>query len=117
MKFKDFEVPGHHPIYVVQNTEAAMIKYHTTKQHLEQNAKRDPRQWIKYYNFIDSFAYFDYCYAQNLYKAQGATLNNVYVCEGEVMNVKPLNWKQKFQALYVATTRAKQKLVIHNKDF
>ena len=117
LKFKDFEVPGGCPIYVVQNNEKAMLQYHTKKQHFEQNAKRDPKQWIKYYSFLDSFAYFDYCYAQNLYKAQGATLNNVYVCEGEVMNVKPLNWKQKFQALYVATTRAKQKLVIHNKDF
>jgi hypothetical protein len=48
---------------------------------------------------------------------QGQTLNNVYVCEGEVMGVGPLTWKQKFQALYVAMTRAKEKLYIYNKEF
>jgi hypothetical protein len=117
MKFKDLDVVGGHPIYVVQETEQASTKYHTIKTQLKQNAEKDSRQWQKFYHFIDSFAYFDYCYAQNLYKAQGATLNNVYVCEGEVMGVKPLNWKQKFQALYVATTRARQKLIIQNKDF
>ncbi len=117
LRFRDFDVPGHHPIYVVQDTEKAMLAYHNKKLRLEQSAKIDPRQWVKYYAFLDSFAYFDYCYAQNLYKAQGATLTSVYVCEGEVMSVKPLTWKQKFQALYVATTRAKQKLVIHNRNF
>ena len=50
-------------------------------------------------------------------RAQGATLNNAYILEGEVMNVKPLSWKQKFQALYVALTRPKKNLVIHNKEF
>lgn len=117
LKFKNFSIAGNYPIYVVQKSEKASLKYHLKKHQLEQNAIRDRRQWVKYYHFLDSFAYFDYCYSQNLYKAQGATLTNVYVCEGEVMNIKPLNWKQKFQALYVATTRAKEKLVIHNKDF
>jgi superfamily I DNA/RNA helicase len=73
--------------------------------------------WHRYYAFTEQFAVFDYCYAVNLYKAQGQTLNNVYVCEGEVMSVKPLTWKQKFQALYVAMTRAKEKLFIYNKEF
>lgn len=117
LKFVNFSPVGQFPIYVVKNSEEAMLKYHNIKKTLQENALREPKQWIKYYSFISSFAYFDYCYAQNLYKAQGATLNNVYVCEGEVMGLKPLTWKQKFQALYVATTRAKQKLVIHNKDF
>ncbi len=117
MKFKNFDSPAQSPIFVIKNEESAMIKYHNIKHDLEQRAKRDPKQWVRFYSFLDKFASFDYCYAQNLYKAQGATLNNVYVCEGEVMGIKPLNWKQKFQALYVATTRAKQKLIIYNKDF
>lgn len=43
------------------------------------------------------------------------TLTNVYVCEGEIMDVKPIEWQQRFQALYVAMTRARKKLVIYNK--
>lgn len=48
---------------------------------------------------------------------QGATLSNVIVCEGAVMDVKPLSLKQKFQGLYVAMTRAKEQVHIYNKKF
>lgn len=123
VNFKNFANTGGHPIYVVSNTLEARLAYDKILSRLLQEAKRpqDPRHareaWIRYYSFIDSFAYFDYAYSVNLYKAQGQTLNNVYVCEGEVMDVKPLTWKQKFQALYVAMTRAKEKLFIYNKEF
>ena len=111
------------PIYVVSDTEEAREKYNEIKEKLRIEAVKtlDKRirglAWQRYYDFIESFAYFDYAYSVNLYKAQGQTLTNVYVCEGEVMGVGPLTWKQKFQALYVAMTRAKQKLYIYNKEF
>jgi hypothetical protein len=110
-------------VYAVEDSPEASQMYNVIKETLRSEAARITDRtlrdmaWRNYYNFIQSFAYFDYAYSVNLYKAQGQTLNNVYVCEGEVMGVGPLTWKQKFQALYVAMTRAKEKLYIYNKEF
>jgi len=117
LKFKDFIPVGNITIPVVKEDEYSMNRYNSIKLELLTNAKRDPRQWSTYYKFVDSFAYFDYGYSVSAYKAQGQTLNNVYVLEGEMMGVKPLTLKQKFQALYVAMTRAKDNLYIYNKNY
>ena len=112
-----------HPVIVVDHSIEGQLAYNKilAVKLKEAKAMTDVRlareAWKRYYAFIESFANFDYAYSVNLYKAQGQTLNNVYVCEGEVMDVKPLTWKQKFQALYVAMTRAKEKLYIYNKEF
>lgn len=57
----------------------------------------------------------DYGYALTAYKAQGTTLNNVYVIEDDIVD-SPMTNKQVNQALYVAMTRAKNKAVIYSKD-
>jgi ATP-dependent exoDNAse (exonuclease V) alpha subunit len=116
VKFKDFDALNAN-VVVVKDEDGALRKYHNIKNKLAENARRDPRQWVYYYNFIDSFAYFDYAYSVNTYKAQGQTLRNVYVIENEIMGVKPLSLKQKFQALYVAMTRASKNLYIYNKHY
>jgi len=115
LKFKDFYTPAN--IVVVKDTEYAGKRYNSIKNELLENAKRDSKQWAFYYTFIDSFAYFDYGYSLSVYKSQGQTLNNVYVIESEIMGVKPLSLKQKFQALYVAMTRASKNLYIYNKEY
>jgi len=117
LKFKGFNPIDDKLIPIVQDTNQAQARYASIKEELLSKAKRDPKQWIAYYKFLNSFAYFDYGYAQNLYKAQGQTIHNVYVMEGEVMNIKPLTLKQKFQALYVAVTRAKDNVYIYNKNY
>ena len=116
MKFKNFSPIDNVTIPVVMDTNEAMDKYEKIKNKLADYARQDPKQWPKYYEFVDSFAYFDYGYSSSVYKAQGQTLSNVYVLEGEVMGVKPLTLKQKFQALYVAVTRAKNSLYIYNNS-
>jgi hypothetical protein len=123
MSFKNFPNSNGLPIFVVRNDPDSQSIYNEKKYKLEKEAKkaRDGVQkklaWKRFYTFVESFAYFDFGYSTSLYRAQGQTLTNVYVCEGETMNVKPLTWKQKFQALYVAMTRAKEKLYIYNKEF
>jgi hypothetical protein len=104
-------------IPVVSDRKGAISKYNAIKSKLASYAKRDPSQWPAYFKFIESFAYFDYAYSTTLYRAQGQSINNVYVMEGEVMGVKPLNLKQKYQALYVAVTRAREKVHIYNKNY
>jgi len=117
LKFKDFNLIDDKLIPIVQNTDIAITRYESIKEELASKAKNDPRQWPIYYKFLNSFAYFDYGYAQNLYRAQGQTIDNVYVMEGEIMNIKALTLKQKFQALYVAVTRAKKNVYIYNKNY
>lgn len=123
MSFENFPNIGGHPIYVVRNDYESQLAYEKVLGELLKDAKKTQdinktrEAWKRYYRFIESFAYFDYGYSVNNYKAQGQTLTNVYVCEGEMMSIGPLTWKQKFQALYVAMTRAKSELIIYNKEF
>ncbi len=116
IKFKNFK-PMHDVVIPVVDENRGLDKWTKIRDKLLDNAKRDPRQWIYYYKFIESFAKFDYAYAVNLYKSQGQTLKNVYVLEGEVMDVRPLTLKQKFQALYVAMTRATDAVYVYNKNY
>lgn len=118
IKFKNLANPLDIPIYVLLKTNPESIKLYNKKlEKLKAAAQADPAEWPIYSNFVNQFAYFDYAYAVNLYRAQGATLENAYVFEGEVMAVRPLTWKQKFQALYVAMTRPSKNLVIYNNSF
>lgn len=102
-------------IPVVLNTPEAIAIFETKRLELHKLGT-EYGQWQQYNMFLQSFAKFDYAYATSLYKAQGMSLNKVYVCEGEIMDVKPIEWKQRFQALYVAMTRARTELTIYNKN-
>lgn len=115
MEFHDLHTTAN--IVTVKEDKSSLERYYSMKNRLAEKARFDPKQWIHYYNFMDSFAYFDYAYSVNTYKAQGQTLKNVYVIENEIMGVKPLTLKQKYQALYVAMTRASKNLYIYNRDY
>lgn len=119
LKFKGIHNRYSTPFMAVSRDDdgAALFKYKSTLNRLRSNAIKNPEQWYVYYKFLDSFLQYDYAYAVNLYRAQGSTLEDAYVLDGEVMDVKPLTWKQKFQALYVAMTRPKKNLVFYNKYF
>ena len=124
MAFDNFSNPNGRPIYVVDNDPESKLIYNKIAAGMIKEAKSysgniklSREAWKRYYMFIESFAYLDFSSSLSVYKSQGQTLTNVYVCEGEIMGVKPLSWKQKFQALYVAMTRAKEKLYIYNKEF
>jgi hypothetical protein len=112
------------PIYVINPSSAdkGYKMYREHMQDLSDRAKQAPPNlksyyWKNYFEFIGEFAKFDYAYAVNCYKSQGATYQNVIVMEEEIMGIKPLNLKQKFQALYVSMTRAQRNLYIYNKKY
>jgi ATP-dependent exoDNAse (exonuclease V) alpha subunit len=92
-----------------------MQLYDELKTYYREKAK-NTHHWTEYKNFIDSYAKFKYSYAVSVHKAQGASIKNVYVFEGEIMGVKPISIKEKFQSLYVATTRAMHRVYIFNKQ-
>ena len=66
------------------------------------------------YLLAEKFPYFYYGYAVTTHKAQGATYENVYVMEDNILNANGSN-KLKNQSLYVAVTRASKKLVLFSK--
>lgn len=100
---------------VVKNTHVARACYNAKLNELRENAKRDRRQWSKFYAFKDKFAVFDYGNVVNAHKAQGASINHVYVAEGEIMGIQKASLKNKYQALYVACSRARKSLTIYKR--
>jgi len=100
------------PVFVV--SARGMETYDELESYYKQQAI-STRQWKKYYEFINTYAKFKYSYAISVHKAQGSSIKNVYVFEGEIMGVKPITIKEKFQSLYVAVTRARHRVYIYNK--
>jgi len=100
------------PVFVV--SAKGMEVYDETEAYYKQQAI-STRQWKRYYEFVNTYAKFKYSYAISVHKAQGSSIKNVYVFEGEIMRVKPTTMKEKFQSLYVAITRARHRVYIYNK--
>jgi hypothetical protein len=78
------------------------------------NKAKATHNWEALKKFKASFAKFKYSYAVSVHKIQGSSIENVYVFEGEIMGVKPISIKEKFQSLYVAVTRATHRTYIYN---
>lgn len=94
---------------ILKNVEAYEYNIQTLT-----NKARATRNWDSLKKFEASFAVFKYSYAVSVHKVQGSSISNVYVFEGEIMGVKPISLKEKFQSLYVAVTRATHRTYIYN---
>ena len=69
--------------------------------------------WKEYYDFINSFCYVNYSYAMTIHKAQGSTIDNVYVVEKDI-NICDWDILQRNKLKYTAFTRAAKNLHILN---
>lgn len=107
---------GEEDIRVV-HWDKGMAAYYEQLNKLKAYAKKDRSQWVQFYRFKEQFGVFDYNYAQNCYRGQGRTYENVIVFEGDILNLKKVKTKAQLQALYVACTRAKNIVFIYNKDY
>jgi len=101
-----------YPVKVV--SERGQQRYDELEEYYKEMA-RSSKNWTSYKEFVSDYARFKYSYAISVHKSQGASIKNVYVFEGEIMGVRPTTIKEKFQSLYVATTRAKHRVYIYNK--
>ena len=101
------------PILVVADEGIQAFEEIAAYKAAEAKASKD---WFKYNSFINNYAVFKYSYAVSVHKAQGSSIKNVYILEDEIMKVKPTTAKEKFQSLYVAITRARHRVYIHNKN-
>ena len=58
------------------------------------------------------FANVDFAYALTSHKSQGSTYNNVIIIEDDILSVKPITNIEKSQSIYVALTRASEKVYV-----
>jgi exodeoxyribonuclease-5 len=63
-------------------------------------------------SLINLFHDMNYGYSINIYKAQGSTYDEIYIYLDDIINLKPVDLKDKYKALYTAMTRAKNKVHI-----
>ena len=63
-------------------------------------------KWINLFNEMN------YGYSINIYNSQGSTYDEVFIYLNDIINLKPVNLKDKYKALYTAMTRAKNKVHI-----
>jgi hypothetical protein len=113
LKFIDQRFEG--DIITVANEGKNM--YTAKLSELTSMAKRESKYWKDVFAFKESFAYFNYSYAASIHKAQGSTINHVFILEDDVFAVKLTSTKQKLQSMYVAISRAGFRAYIYNKDF
>jgi ATP-dependent exoDNAse (exonuclease V) alpha subunit len=66
----------------------------------------------EYINFLSNFAYVQHAHALTSYKIQGSTIDTVFADVKDMLNVKPVTDLTKLQSIYVATSRAKNRLVL-----
>jgi ATP-dependent exoDNAse (exonuclease V) alpha subunit len=62
------------------------------------------------------FAYFNYSYAAS-HKAQGSTINHVFIIEDDILEVKLTTTKEKLQSINVGISRASYRAYIYNKIY
>jgi ATP-dependent exoDNAse (exonuclease V) alpha subunit len=67
--------------------------------------------------FKESFAYFNYSYAASIHKAQGSTINHVFIIEDDILEVKLTTTKEKLQSINVGISRASYRAYIYNKIY
>lgn len=68
--------------------------------------------WSAFYDFISEYCYVTYAYAMTVHKAQGSTIDNVYVVENDI-NVLDWSMVERNKLKYTAFTRASKNLHIY----
>jgi hypothetical protein len=66
--------------------------------------------WRDVFAFKESFAYFNYSYA-SIHKAQGSTINHVFIIEDDILEVKLTTTKEKLQSINVGISRLLTELI------
>lgn len=102
---------------IVVDEKLGKQRYNLMLAQLKSNAQHDRRQWKDYYRFIENFCKFEYATSCNAHRVQGSTYNNAIVFEDDITSVTKNRIKNKLQALYVACTRAKNRIYIYHKKY
>lgn len=113
LSFEDSDIEI--PILTV-STEGEDL-YNQTLKRMTGLAKENSHLWKDLFAFKESFAYFNYSYAASIHKAQGSSINHVFIIEDDIMGVKLTTSKEKLQSIYVAVSRASFRAYIYNRAY
>jgi hypothetical protein len=58
-----------------------------------------------------SLLHFNYSYAASIHKAQGSTINHVFIIEDDILEVKLTTTKEKLQSINVGISRLLTELI------
>ena len=69
-------------------------------------------EWAFGYRLMETFPIMLPGYACTSHKSQGSTYSNAYIAYDNIMSQKKVNIKEKVKSLYVACSRASNKIVV-----
>lgn len=102
-------------VYVVSTEGESLYKDNLNR--LSAMAKTKELPWSVFWEFKNAFAYFNYNYATSIHKAQGSSIQHVFVMEDDVLSVRMTSTKEKLQSMYTAISRASYRVYVYNGDF
>lgn len=100
---------------IIVVAESSRKEYEKKKREKENAANDNRSLWRSYHAFVDSFAYFNFGYSTTIHKAQGSSITNTFIMEEDLMDVRPISYKEKFHVLYTAITRSTFRVYIYSK--
>lgn len=86
--------------------------YDGIRQYMIEVAKENKNWWKRYYEFLNTFADVSKTYVTSTHKAQGQSIDNVFVMANDIIATQRIPLKVKLQSLYVAVTRARKHLTV-----
>jgi hypothetical protein len=89
----------------------SLAMFNVTMQNLRGMALTNKSMWSHFYAFKERFIDFSYLYAQSSHKAQGMSIDHVFVMADDILAVKT-DWLTRLKSLYVAATRARKSLYV-----
>lgn len=93
-----------------QESEYEFIKLANILKRIAIQKKGKDKSWIKYYDFLRTFADVNFAYAISCHKSQGSTYNTTFVLEDDIdMNFDVI---ERNRIKYTAYTRASRKLYV-----
>lgn len=71
------------------------------------------KDWRGKWRLKDSFLYYSYGFSSTSHKAQGSTINNIFVDVPNIMKVSKISFLEKAQSTYVGISRASERIFIY----
>lgn len=102
------------PLLVVADTDKYKHQLKALAHKAQSTLHPDKRKegWKEYWDFKHQFANVNYTYAITSHKSQGSTYDNAFVAQTNIMSNPKRS--EAFQSLYVAYSRASQRLFINH---
>jgi len=92
--------------------ESELERFQRLREKIKKEAKNSPTYWEQFKILNTAFANISRTYATTTHKAQGRSINNIFVYANEILSIEKTSNKIKMQSLYVSISRAKKNLFV-----